>query len=274
MKMGYNGATSMKADLATDIACAAEAGFSGVEIWGAKLTEYLKKNSPESLKEIFHKHKVEPLSINSLEQATLSEGAKWQEIQKRMAELSRLAAVIGAKRVIVVPSPLGPQWQDRTRMLAKTVESLKILSKIAKDEGALGCFEMLGFGDCSVNTLALATDLVKQVDHPNMGLTLDTFHYYVGSSTVDMIAAVPKGKLFMVHINDSQDLPKAQLQDSNRMFPGEGSIPLDSIFGALKKAGYGGPVSIELFNPQYWTWDSKKIAKRAYETVNEVLCRN
>ena len=37
MKLSLNGATTMKADLVTDIRAAAAAGFNCVEIWAAKL---------------------------------------------------------------------------------------------------------------------------------------------------------------------------------------------------------------------------------------------
>ena len=41
MELGLNGATTLKAELATDIAVAGKAGFDFVEIWAAKLITYL-----------------------------------------------------------------------------------------------------------------------------------------------------------------------------------------------------------------------------------------
>lgn len=272
MKIGFNGATSMKQDLESDIVHAAAAGFGGVEIWGAKLAQYLKKNSAGALKEVFETKRLSALTINSLENATLAEGARWQEVQKKMAELSRLAVASGAGTVIVVPSPLTPEWRgDEARVAAKTAESLARLSRIAENEGARASFEMLGFSDCSVNTLGLAWDIVRQADRPNLGLTLDTFHYYVGGSTPEMIEKVPAEKLFIVHINDCEHRPRESLQDRHRLFPGEGSIPLPRIFDALRKIRYDGPVSIELFRPEYWEWAPERIAKRALESVESVL---
>lgn len=40
MKLSFNGATTMKADLATDVKAAAAAGFDYLEIWAAKLREF------------------------------------------------------------------------------------------------------------------------------------------------------------------------------------------------------------------------------------------
>ena len=247
MKIGFNGATSMKHDLESDIVHAAAAGFGGVEIWGAKLTQYLKKNSAGALKEVFEQRGVQGLTINSLENATLAEGARWQEVQKKMAELSKLAVASGASTVIVIPSPLTPEWRgDKERLNAKTAENLAQLARIAEGEGARASFEMLGFADCSVNTLGHAWELVKRADRPNLGLTLDTFHYHVGGSTPEMIAATPKEKIFIVHVNDCEHKSRETLHDQHRLFPGEGAIPLPAIFDALRKIHYDGPVSIEL----------------------------
>jgi sugar phosphate isomerase/epimerase len=44
MKLSFNGATTMKADLATDIRAAAAAGFDYVEIWAAKLRKVSARN--------------------------------------------------------------------------------------------------------------------------------------------------------------------------------------------------------------------------------------
>ena len=45
MKIALNGATTMHADLETDIKAASEAGFELIEIWAAKLREFLKTNT-------------------------------------------------------------------------------------------------------------------------------------------------------------------------------------------------------------------------------------
>ena len=72
MKLGLNGATTMKADLRTDILAAQGAGFDGLEIWAAKLRTYLNTESGTvtDLAELFRASSIEPLSINSIEHIT------------------------------------------------------------------------------------------------------------------------------------------------------------------------------------------------------------
>ena len=52
MKIALNGATTMHADLETDIKAASEAGFELIEIWAAKLREFLKTKTVSELKTI------------------------------------------------------------------------------------------------------------------------------------------------------------------------------------------------------------------------------
>ena len=44
MKIALNGATTMHADLATDIKAASAAGYDLLEIWSAKLYKFLESN--------------------------------------------------------------------------------------------------------------------------------------------------------------------------------------------------------------------------------------
>jgi hypothetical protein len=43
MKIALNGATTMNADLETDIKAAGQAGFELIEIWASKLRAFLEK---------------------------------------------------------------------------------------------------------------------------------------------------------------------------------------------------------------------------------------
>jgi hypothetical protein len=62
MKLAFNGTTSMRADLITDIKAASVAGFDCLEIWAAKLREFLKiKNLPEDVQKEMRRGKPDKL---------------------------------------------------------------------------------------------------------------------------------------------------------------------------------------------------------------------
>ncbi len=50
MKLGFHGATTMTADLQTDVAASAHAGFQTLELWAAKVDRFLADHSLADLK--------------------------------------------------------------------------------------------------------------------------------------------------------------------------------------------------------------------------------
>lgn len=71
------------------------------------------------------------------------------------------------------------------------------------------------------------------------------------------------------HIDDSEDYPIGTLTDANRVWPGEGVIPLKEILNTLKQIGFNKVATIELFNPQYWEWDVEKTIRTAKQTTGQ-----
>src|SRR6185295_8649452 len=108
MKLSFNGATTMQADLPTDIRAAAAAGFDYLEIWAAKLRKFLLDHSASDLKALFTENGIKPLSINSIEHATLREPAAYAQIRAECEELSSIAQTIGCPYIVVVPGKLQP----------------------------------------------------------------------------------------------------------------------------------------------------------------------
>jgi 2-keto-myo-inositol isomerase len=78
-------------------------------------------------------------------------------------------------------------------------------------------------------------------------------------------------KLFIFHINDSEDLPKEQLDDSKRLYPGLGILPLGEIKARFDKIGYDTMASIEIFRPEYWNQDPYEVARLARENTIKAL---
>ncbi|HSJ53927.1 MAG TPA: sugar phosphate isomerase/epimerase, partial [Anaerolineae bacterium] len=230
MLLGFNGATTMTATLPEDIAAAGSAGFKGLEIWAAKMDAYLAEegNSPESLDGLFKAAGVQPVSINSIEFITFRPPADYGAIRARCRALCELAATLGAEKIVVVPSP-SPEGATWDEIRAESVRVLRDLSEVAAPYGTRLAFEFLGFGWCSVRTLEQCWEIVRETDRDNIGLVLDTCHFFAGGSSVAAIERVDPAKVFIFHINDVEGRPKETIEDAHRLLPGEGVIPLDDI---------------------------------------------
>jgi 2-keto-myo-inositol isomerase len=271
MRLALNGATTMRADLRTDIRAAKEAGFDCLEIWAAKLRVFLKEHSTAELKRLFDEHGVEPYSINSIERVTFRDEAGHARLLAECEELCRVAAEINCPYVVVVPGELpagGASWDD---VVKESVRVLGEMARVAARHGVGLAFEFLGQPLCSVQTLGQAAEIVARLGREDVGLVLDSFHFYAGGSSVASIEALDSGKLFIFHINDAEDLPREQLEDRHRLLPGTGILPLRGILAALKRIAYDRVTSVEIFRPEYWERDPLKLARDARSALGRVL---
>ncbi len=271
MLLGLNGATTMKADLETDIRIAAGAGYQYLEIWAAKLRDFLEDRSLGDLRDLLARHDLRPLSINALENITFQSPQRYRELQAECALLCEQASSLGCRFLVVVPSPLPPGGASRDEIKCESIEKLQSYLAIAKRHGVGLAFEFLGEPNCSVPDLALCYEIIEQINDPDLGLVLDTFHFYAGGSQLEDLRKVDPDKLFVVHMNDAEDLPKASLRDEHRLLPGQGVIPLQEILAGVKAIGYSGVYSIELFRPEYWEWDPAHLAREARHSMVMLL---
>lgn len=270
MKIGLNGATTMKANLLTDIDITSKVKYDFLEIWAAKLKEYLKKAEITSLKDYFIKRQVIPYSINSIERINFRDHAGKEEVESECYYLCEIASKIKCENIVVVPGkrPSGASEKDARD---ESVESLRRLSKIAEKFGVRLAFEFLGFSWCSINRLEKCLEVIEIVGKKSIGFVFDTFHFYAGESSVESIKKIDPKKLAIFHINDCEDKPREELLDSHRLLPGEGVIPLKDILNGLKKIGYSHSASIEIFRPEYWEMDPYELAEEAKNKTRQVL---
>lgn len=271
MKLSLNGATTMKADLPTDIRAAAAAGFYYHEIWAAKLREFLKTNTTADLKKLFTESGVKPLSINSIEHITFRDDAAYARIKAECEELCAIAEAIGCPYVVVVPGKIPPGGLRSFEVIEESVTVLRELASIGERHGVALAFEFLGQNDCSVQTLNIADEIIQNTNRRNIGLVIDSFHFYTGGSTIEMIDDLDAKRLFIFHIDDAEDLPREQLTDAHRLLPGLGILPLKEIIAAFRRIGYEANASVEIFRPEYWERDPFELAREAKAAVEKAL---
>lgn len=271
MKLALNGATTMKADLETDIRAAAAAGYDLVELRSNKLYDYLETKTVDDLKALLADTGIGVLSINTLEHITWRSDEDYAAIKEECAKLSEISQAIGCPYVLSVPGALrqGPKTDEET--IEESVRVLNELADIAESYGIKLGFEFLGEAGNSVTTLDLGSKIVELVDRESVGNVIDTYHFYAGSSSFDALENLDPAKLFIFHINGAEDLPKDQLNDSKRLYPGEGVLPIGEMKAILDKIGYDGPASVEIFRPEYWEQDPFEVAVKAKLAAEQAL---
>jgi 2-keto-myo-inositol isomerase len=278
MKLAYHGATSMKSDLATDVAVSDRAGYGALEVWTAKTDSYLVDHTVADMANLFARHRVSPTALNSIEFIAFR-GEEYKHIRERCLHLCQLAERIGCGVLVVVPSPT-PQAAAGTvfdlfypweKIVEEYVTVLRDLSEIARPYGVKLAFEFLGFAWCSVRTPRGAYEIIQEVARDNVGLNFDACHFYGGGGEMSEIDLLDPTRICTFHINDMEPIAKEAIQDSKRLLPGLGAIPLKAICAHLKGIGYDGLCAVELFRPEYWEWDPYGLAVKARQAAIEVL---
>jgi sugar phosphate isomerase/epimerase len=107
---------------------------------------------------------------------------------------------------------------------------------------------------------------------PNIGVTLDAWHWYHSGGTVADVAAAPAARIVHVHVSDARTMPPEEVQDNMRLLPGEGVIDLIGFFKALRQIGYAGGVAPETIGPRIpGDMPPEQSARLAWETSAAVM---
>ncbi|PNI08840.1 4-hydroxyphenylpyruvate dioxygenase [Arthrobacter sp. AFG7.2] len=145
---------------------------------------------------------------------------------------------------------------------------LSELAELAGDHGVKVAYEALAWGKY-VNDYEHAYRLVEMVDHPNLGTCLDSFHILSRDWDTAPIEKIDAEKIFFVQVADAPKLSMDVLSWSRhyRVFPGEGQFELAKFMGHVVRAGYTGPVSLEVFNDVFRQSDVDRTAVDAMRSL-------
>ena len=99
----------------------------------------------------------------------------------------------------------------------------------------------------------------------------DVYHLYKGGGDISGVSRIHGSFLGGFHLNDYPNIPVDQIQDKDRVYCGDGIAPLKQLFKDIWAIGYRGPMSIELFNPEYWKLDPQVVADTALHKTLAIL---
>jgi 2-keto-myo-inositol isomerase len=252
----------------TDIHAAAAAGYRYIELRDWKLEQHLAAGgSIAELRDRAAEGGLAVLSVNTLDDSTLHEGERLEALVARCRQLAAWAASLGCPHIIVGPSYLGEAKRDPAMVRDRSVAALARYAAVAAEHGVRVAFEYHGYAACSINNLSDARAVLDALGDPRVGLVIDAFHFYVGSSRFDELERIDGQRIFIAHLADVDHADKATLRKPNRVLPGEGVLPVRELIRSLQRAGYAGPYSLELFNEALWALDPMIIAERGLRSM-------
>lgn len=248
------------------IAITAETGWDGIELWNNDL-EQLEEEG-HSLKDVAKR--MEDLGIfvpniiglwDCMPPTEEAFVASLDATRERM----RRAADIGAHYVAAVPSP------DRADFdLAWGAACYRRLLEMGREDYGItvGC-EFVGFLK-GVHRLGQAAAIALDADDPEACLICDTFHLWRGGSGFRGIRHLDPRFIAIFHWNDvPEGLVRAEGKDADRVYPGEGQLPLHGLLRDLRDMGYERALSLELFRREHWESDPRQVAATGLQMMRE-----
>lgn len=237
---------SLSGTLPEKLEAAAAAGFDGIELFENDLLYY--SGSPRDIR-----RRCEELGIavTLFQPFRDFEGCPRERLSRNLERAERkfdLMQELGCDLMLLC-SNVQPDALGDEQIL------LDDLARIAERAGARGLrvgYEALAWGR-HVRTWQQVWSLVRQVDHPALGVILDSFHTLALRDDPSGIAAIPGEKIFFVQLADAPLLAMDVLDWSRhfRCFPGQGEFDLAGFLAPVLRAGYAGPLSLEVFNDSF-----------------------
>lgn len=263
-RLALNTVTIKPATLDEKLAATAEAGYDGIGLWNHEVSEFVAKGG--TLDGLAKRLKSLGLAVPEM----CSAGGGWQyadEATKRKA-LEEVKPRFEMCATLSVGCIIGAAAEG-VGELSQAADDFAALCRLAAQFGVRVAFEVIGWRK-QLSNMAVGWEVVRRAAQPNGGIMVDTFHFYRGGSTLDLLTPIPAEKIYVVHINDVVgSKPREQLTDPDRVHVGLGVIPVKDILAALKAKGFDGFLSLELFNRDYWAESPRKVAEDDDEDEND-----
>jgi sugar phosphate isomerase/epimerase len=160
--------------------------------------------------------------------------------------IRRIAPHLPADVPFVVITGAAPDGNTQL-VYEKSLTLLSGLAQAAAESGMRIAFEPLNpvlFNtDTALWGLDQAFDLVQRIDHPALGICLDTWNIFQTPNLHDVIRACGD-RVFLVQLSDWRR-PRS---GADRIGLGDGIIDNVAIVKTVREAGYAGPYVLEIFS--------------------------
>jgi 4-hydroxyphenylpyruvate dioxygenase len=248
--------------LTEKLRAAADAGFDGVEIFEPDLVA--STASPEEVVALAARL---GLSLDLYQPFRDAEGVTEPEFDRVLHRARAKFALMQRLGIdtMLVCSNVGTATIDDDEVSAG---QLRRLGEEAAAHGVRLAYEALAWGRY-VDDYRRAWRIVELADHDAVGVCLDSFHILSRGHDPAAIERIPGEKIFYLQLADAPALTMDVLSWSrhHRLFPGEGAFDLGAFVGHVLRAGYAGPLSLEVFNDVFRQTDVVRTARQARRSL-------
>jgi sugar phosphate isomerase/epimerase len=245
----------------------ARAGIKNVEITSVLLDEFLKTDTLAAAGRL-----ISDLGLTVVS-SSCGVGGLWEPNANRAASLEMLRkrcemfASLGLNKTYASTGTTQKFTLDDYKAGAQNMHEV---GEIAKQFRMTAMVEFLRTSSF-ISTLTTLLKMTREAAHPNLHPMLDCYHFWSGLSKFEDLDLLRPGELGHVHFQDVPDMPRELLDTTTRLIPGDGISPLKRILRKLAEKGYSGPLSVELFLPEFQKADPYEVARRIREKAEPVM---
>jgi len=249
----------------------AETGYTGVEVAPFTLADRVESVTPQQridLKQTAAHHGLEIIGLHWLLaktsglHLTTADQATRQRTAGYLVALGNLCADLGGT-LMVLGSPQQRNLEEgvtREQATANAIEVFQAALPQLADRGVTLLLEPLTIKETNfMNTCQEAAEIIAAVGHSNLALHQDVKAMLGEGTPLPELIHQFSGITQHFHANDV-----------NLRGPGMGEIDFVPIFEALKKTGYNGWVSVEVFD---YAPGAEVIARESLRYMQQVLQR-
>lgn len=229
-------------------------GFQGVDIDIIEMKKILKSKSVDEVKHLVEGKRLKfggwglPVNFYGDEET-------YRRELERLPEYAQVSEELGCNRVFTWIQPFSDRLPFEENFKFH-VKRLKPIAEILQDHGCCLGLEFDGAKTVRINhkyefiyTMDGIMRLCEAIGTKNLGLLLDSWHWYTSHGTIDELRRLKGEQVIYVHVNDAPaGIPIEEQRNFARCLPGEtGVIDLVGFLKALKEIRYEGPVTPESF---------------------------
>jgi sugar phosphate isomerase/epimerase len=249
----------------------ADLGYQGLEVAPFTLAPRVTDVTPEQRRTLRRQAEECGVRIIGLHwllakteglQLTSPDAGVRQRTADYLVALARCCRDLGGE-LMVFGSPAQrriPAGATRERAADYALDTFRRSASGIADNGVKLCLEPLSPPEADfINTAAVAVELLDRIDHPNFVLHLD-----VKAMATDMAPAPELIRKYAARTGHFH------ANDVNKRGPGFGDTDFVPIFRALGESGYGGWVSVEVFD---YSPDAETIARESIAYMRKCAAR-
>ncbi|MEZ6059026.1 MAG: sugar phosphate isomerase/epimerase family protein [Planctomycetaceae bacterium] len=253
-----------------EVRVTAEAGYNAIEPWIGSLRKFVESGGV--LKDLRSLISDSGLTVESAigfaQWIADDEAARMKGLDEARRDMEMLREIGGTR---IAAPPVGAHNDGPKLDLMVVADRYRALLEIGDETGVVPQLEVWGFSR-NLSRLGESVAVCVEAGHPKACLLPDVYHIFKGGSDFAGLSLLSDSAIQVFHMNDYPSEPSRQeMNDSHRVFPGDGVAPLADILNMIGGHGRKVVLSLELFNRDYWQRDALEVAKTGLQKMQSAV---